>query len=221
MQHKPFSPHTNKPSVCDLDNMLETFAQNVSHELRTPLSMILGHAELLNNGDFGTLTPEQQHAAAVINAQAHKLRKLVERICALMITQSHTRIMIPFSLAEVVNSVLKDKSQTAAQAHIMLDTHIATNLPLVMGDPYHIRLAIECIVENALKFTPANGQVTLQAYTEPSWICLATSDTGIGIPEQDLNNIFTSFYQVDGSTTRKYGGMGLGMPGHSPEQRSV
>jgi CheY-like chemotaxis protein len=71
--------------------------------------------------------------------------------------------------------------------------------------------AFDCLVENAIKFTPHGGRVEVQGYMVPGWTCLAVSDTGVGIEPDKLPYLSTSFYQVDGSTTRRYGGLGLGL----------
>ena len=79
------------------------------------------------------------------------------------------------------------------------------------GDPYQLQEALDCLIENAIKFTPQGGQIEVQGYTEPGWVCLVINDTGVGIEPNKLLYLGTGFYQADGSTTRRYGGLGLGL----------
>ena len=87
----------------------------------------------------------------------------------------------------------------------------------MLGDPYQLQHAADCLLDNAIKFTPAGGRVGIQVcadrpdQTEPAWICFSVTDTGIGIAREEQDRIFASFYQADGSTTRRYGGLGLGL----------
>lgn len=82
---------------------------------------------------------------------------------------------------------------------------------MMSGDVHQLEHAVESLLENALKFTPAGERVDVELFSEPGWVCLAVADTDTGIPEQELAYIFSGFYQVDGSTARKHGGLGLGL----------
>ncbi|MCK4450865.1 MAG: hypothetical protein KAX26_09765, partial [Anaerolineae bacterium] len=194
-----------------MDDLHSTFVQNISHELLTPLGIILGYAELLHNGDLGALAPEQQEAAGIILNRAYELRTLVDRTGILMAVEAHTDISVPLALPEVVTEVVTSKRADATRAGITLEAHLEPGLPLVSGDPYHLQQAVECLVENALKFTPGGGRVEVQVYAEPSGVCLAVTDSGIGMTEEELECIVGDFCQIDGSTTRRYGGIGLGL----------
>lgn len=212
MQQTYLSP----PDACELeagnlDNLHSTFIQNVSHELRTPLTIIQGYAELLGDGSLGALAPEQQEALLVIADHACTLQTLVERIDILLEAEVHATAPLPLALDEIVAKVVKGRRKAALQAGLTLDVHLEPSLPPVSGDPYHLQQAIDCLLENALKFTPGGGRVEVQVYTEPGWVCLAVTDTGIGMTEKGLKRIFTRFYQRDRSITRQHGGIGLGL----------
>ena len=107
--------------------------------------------------------------------------------------------------------MVEKKSDDAEKKGLTLQMHMDQNLPLVSGDPYQLQEALDCGSENAIKFTPQGGQVEVQGYTEPGWVCLVINDTGVGIEPNKLPYLGTGFYQVDGSTTRRYGGLGLGL----------
>jgi len=218
-QAEKFPPHEGKPGAEKLDDLHSTFVQNVSHELRTPLSIIQGYAELLRDGDLGALALEQQEAVGIIVNRAYELRTLVERVAILMAVEAHTGVSVPLALAETVTQVVTGKRAVAARAGIILETYLEPRLPFVSGDPYHLQQAVECLVENALKFTPGGGQVEVRVYAPHPhdggdggrWVCLAVTDSGVGIAEEELKRIVGNFCQADGSPTRRHGGIGLGL----------
>ncbi len=204
-------PDEYRTGAGNLDDLHSTFIQNVSHELRTPLTIIQGYAELLGDGSLGALAPEQQEAVFVIVDRVCALRTLVERINILLEVEAHAIALLPLALDEIVAEVVKGRRTAATQAGLTLELHLEPGLPPVSGAPYHLQQAIDCLLENALKFTPGGGRVEVQVYTEPGWVCLAVTDTGIGMTEEELERIFTRFYQRDRSTTRQYRGIGLGL----------
>ena len=207
MQQTYLSP----PELGDLDDLHSTFIQTVSHELRTPLSIIQGYAELLGDGSLGTLAPDQQEAVFVIVDRAYALRTMVERIDILLATEARESTSLPLALDKIVTDLVREKLPAVTHAGLALEVELEPGLPPVSGDPYHLQQAIDCLLENALKFTPDGGRVEVQVYTEPGWVCLAVADTGIGMTEEELDHLFTHFYQKDRSTTRQYGGIGLGL----------
>jgi two-component system sensor histidine kinase/response regulator len=194
-----------------LDDFQSIIFRNVEHELRTPLTIIQGYAEVLRDGDLGALTPEQQKAILTIVDHAYELQTIVERISILMVIETHKTVLQPLTLDEVFAEVVERKRAEAKRAGLTLELHLEPDLPPVLGNPYQLQQTINCLLENALKFTPGGGQVEAQVYTKPGWVCLAVTDTGIGIAGEQLERIFTPFYQVDSSTTRQYGGIGLGL----------
>jgi signal transduction histidine kinase len=194
-----------------LDEIHSTFAQNVSHELRTPLTILYGYAEMLSGGDMGELNADQQNAANIITDRARMLGKLIERIEVLLAIEANITTLLPLAFAELVTQVMEGKHQAAARAGITLEAQFEPNIPLVWGDPQQLGQAIECLIENALKFTPSGGKVSVQVYAEPGQVCLAVTDTGMGMTSQELEHILDGFYQANGSTTRRYGGLGLGL----------
>ena len=211
-----------RPEQADavLDTLKTTFMRNVSHELRTPLSIIYGYADLLETGDLGALAPEQREAALTIRSRADELRTMVERIDTLMAIDAHRGIPTPLALGELVAQAVSDWQPGAVKAGLTMTMHLQQDLGLVEGDQYHLRQMVDCLLDNAIKFTPAGGMVEVRVYTTPpadsqepkeGWVCLEIKDSGIGIPEQELEYILAGFHQVDGSTTRRYGGIGLGL----------
>lgn len=194
-----------------VDELQSTFIRNVSHEFRTPLGIIMGFTELLYDGDLGSLQPEQERALSVVLKRVNQLQKTVERIVILLAVESNCQIPFPVKLSDVAISVGKRQRARAEQAGLDLSITIDPSLPPVSGDPDQLQQAVDSLVENAIKFTSRGGQVQVKVYAEAHSVCLTVSDTGIGIPEGELGNIFSGFYQVDGSTSRQHGGLGLGL----------
>jgi signal transduction histidine kinase len=193
------------------NELQSTFIRNVSHEFRTPLGIIMGFTELLHDGDLGTLQPEQEQALSVVMKRVNQLQKTVERIVILLAVESNTQIPFSLNLADVAAQVVDRQRAWADQAGLDLTISIEPNVPQVSGDPGQLEQAVDSLVENALKFTSRGGSVNVEVYSESDWVCLAVNDTGIGIPEQEQGRIFSGFYQVDSSTDRRYGGLGLGL----------
>jgi CheY-like chemotaxis protein/two-component sensor histidine kinase len=194
-----------------LEELQATFIRNVEHELRTPLSIMQGYAELLRDGELGQLAPEQQQALLVIVDRAYEMRKLVERIGVLLEAQSRRNTCLPLSLSSLIAEAVKERQADAAQAGLTVQVSIEPDLPSLPGDPYQLAQAFDCLLENAIKFTPSGGQINVHAYSDSGWVCYSVSDTGIGIPEDKLTKLLNGFYQVDGSTTRHFNGIGLGL----------
>lgn len=195
----------------DINALHATFMQTVSHELRTPLTIIQGYSELLRDRVFGDLLPQQQEAVLTIVNEAQTMRTIVDRISSLLSVQAGSMELLPVSLGQVVADVILDRWAIAAAAGVALEIDKEPDLPLIAGDSQHLYQAVDCVVENAIKFTPAGGKVKARVSWQNNWVCVAIVDNGIGISTGELARIFQEFYQVESSTTRRYGGMGLGL----------
>lgn len=208
---QPLLPKNGGSRPVALEELHNIFIQNVSHEFRTPLSILQGYAELLHSGDLGPLAPEQRRATEIMVDRARSLQKLVERIGVLLSTRARASLSMPLALAGIAATVVEGKREAATEAGLILETHIEQEVPLVSGDPDKVRAAIDCLLDNALKFTPRGGRVDVRVCSEANWVCVQVSDTGIGLKKEETERIFSPFYQLDGSTTRRYGGLGLGL----------
>jgi signal transduction histidine kinase len=114
-------------------------------------------------------------------------------------------------LANLMRKLLADFQVAAEQAGLSLTAQIADDLPPVSGDAQHLLRVMDNLLGNALKFTPVGGQISVRLWRDGPQAVLEVADTGIGIPPDQLERVFERFYQVDGSTTRRYGGTGLGL----------
>ncbi len=195
----------------ELDRLKNEFVQNVSHELRTPLAIVKGYAELLNTGELGTLPMDYQKPVSIIARRVDMLHTLVNDLTSILEAENRRTTREELSLSQLVRSVLADFEISTRNTGLTLAPEIDDGLPAIMGDPLLLRRAMDNLLSNALKFTPANGTITVRLQRKNGQILLEVEDTGVGIPSDQIERIFERFYQVDGSTTRRYGGTGLGL----------
>jgi signal transduction histidine kinase len=195
----------------ELDRLKNEFIRNVSHELRTPLAMILAYAELLASGTLGQVQAEQQGPLGIIWQRALVLRDLVENIITVLDSQSHKSEWELFSLTELVSDALAAFQALVDRAGLALHSDIAEQVPQIRGDARHLRKVVDNLLANALKFTPTGGSITVSLSSSEEQVVLRVADTGIGIAPEHQERIFERFYQVNGSTQRRYGGSGLGL----------
>lgn len=184
--------------------------QNVSHELRTPLGLILGYTEMLKTGAIGPLTPQQADILRIIHSRTCSLNRMVQGLTTL---QGKVQIenSTAISLKSLIPQVIQEFKKTAQRQGIQFYLEIPPHMPLIPGDIERLHLAMSHLVENAIKFSPKGGTIIIRSWMEKDEVVIAISDQGIGIPDGQLTHIFEPFYQVDGSSKRRYGGMGIGL----------
>jgi PAS domain S-box-containing protein len=195
----------------ELDRLKDEFIQNVSHELRTPLGLIQGYAELIHGGDLGPLDPKQQEPISIIVRRARMLGKLVGNLTAILETETKKARYEVVDLSVLVNNLVVDFQYAAEQAGLALTAEVTPGLAPVRGDPTHLYRVFDNLLGNAVKFTEEGGCIDVRLRQERERLVLDVVDTGVGIPEDQLEQVFERFYQVDGSMSRRYGGAGLGL----------
>jgi len=191
------------------------FLRNMSHELRTPLNGIMGMADVLS---ATKLDNEQQELLEVIQTSGGDLLRLVSEILesSKLEFDGIEHVNEPFNPAELVSG-LKLFFELDAQAKgLSLQTEVAENLPKrLLGDLTHIRQVVNNLISNAIKYTEEGGieiEVGGEPRGEKKWLLkIRVKDSGIGIEPEAQERLFERFYQVDRSSTRKYGGVGLGL----------
>ena len=187
--------------------------RNVSHELRTPLGLIYGYIKLMETGDLGPLTAKQERAVQTLRQQGDRLRFMVERLLALQTLDPEKMRWEQVDLSQWLRQAMRPWEARIAKskAKIELQLDVPPSLPPLIADPDFMGQIIGNLLDNAVKFSPQGGQVRVSAWTESGQVIMAVSDHGIGIPPDKLQQIFERFYQVDASSTRRYGGMGIGL----------
>ncbi len=189
----------------------EEMIQNVSHELRTPLAVAMGYMELLADGALGPLNPEQQEAIAVSRERLKELHRYVELLLTLQTARTGGIVRIPVDLKRLVEEILRRwRARLDPQRHI-LETYLPPSEVWLLGDPQGLVQAIGEILDNAVKFSPEGGKIQVTLTAEGGQVVLRIRDEGIGIPPQHLARIGEPFYQVEGGTTRRFQGMGIGL----------
>jgi len=199
--------------LAELNQLKANIVANISHELRTPLTHLKGYVELLLDEDMGKLTDQQKAALEIIDRSSDRLGRLIEDLIMFSISerdQVHVSVA-PFRFQRLCDMASSKFEQKARERKIKLKVKCEADIPPVEGDEEKISWVMMQFLDNALKFTPAGGSVTLHVYQSHHQINVAVLDTGIGIPPVRTDEIFDSFYQLDGSTTRKAGGTGLGL----------
>jgi signal transduction histidine kinase len=220
----------------ELDRLKSNFLATVSHELRTPLTSIIGYSEMLAEGMAGPLIGEQKEFVQTIHEKGEQLLSLIMGLLDLSKLESGTMSVRarPTDLKRVLEAVQSTLAPAAQKKSVELIVDVAPGFPELRADGERLRQVFLNLVENAVKFTPAGGSVTLRARMLPSdandgpqaggaiegFALLAPArarvevrviDTGIGIPARERGRVFDPFYQVDSSSTREYGGTGLGL----------
>jgi two-component system, OmpR family, phosphate regulon sensor histidine kinase PhoR len=195
-----------------LENLRRDFVANVSHELKTPLASIKAYAETLK---MGALNDPEHSLAFVgrIEEQAERLHQLILDLIHLARVESGQEAfeIVDVDLAEAVQDIVDQYSAAAAQKQITLEAIAPTRPVTARADEDGIRTILSNLVDNALKYTPAGGRVTLRWYADDQAAMLEVQDTGIGIAEKDQARIFERFYRVDRARSRELGGTGLGL----------
>ncbi len=199
--------------LSSLNELKANLVANISHELRTPLTHLKGYLDLLVEGDFGPLNEEQLNVLGIIQRSAERLGNLIEDLIQFSVSERNQVYLhiSPCDLREMVRSVYKRNISKARDHQVELNLQVPSQPVLVDADLEKISWVLMQLVDNAIKFTTPGGKVTLLATCEDSFVHFQVCDTGIGIPEDRLAQIFEPFYQLDGSSTRKAGGTGLGL----------
>ncbi|MBI4787922.1 MAG: GAF domain-containing protein [Chloroflexi bacterium] len=195
----------------ELDRLKTEFVQNMSHELRTPLTFIKGYVELLRTDTLGELPAAARDGMNILADKTDALVRLVNDILSLQQAEADTLRLASVNLGLLARATVRTAMFAAEQAHVDLREDIAPGLPDTIGDAERLAQVFENLIENAIKFSPNGGEVCVRVFERDSEIQAQVQDHGIGIAPDQVEKIFTRFYQVDGSTTRRFGGVGLGL----------
>jgi PAS domain S-box-containing protein len=196
----------------EIDRMKSQFLANMSHELRTPLNSIIGYSEVLMDGDDGELTEEALEDVRVIHQSGQHLLDIINDILDLAKIEAGQMKMDrhPLDLSKSVGEVMHLAQVLVKDKPITLHFERG-DAPIVMADPVRLRQIVMNLLSNAVKFTERGSVVVSTGTLDNGFGYVKVKDTGIGIAPEHLSVIFEQFRQVDGSSTRRAGGTGLGL----------
>ncbi len=198
-----------------LDKMKSDFIAIASHELRTPLSIIKGYAEAFLHGELGEISEGQREKLELVNRRADQMTRIINDL--LDITRLEEGRLVaerrPVPIGEIIGTVTAEFQQQARRCGIKLTEQVEEGLPPVLVDVWRVHQVLENLISNAIKFTPEGGEVGVTATLRPSIqvVEVAVFDTGPGIPRSQQERLFDKFYQMDTTSTRSAGGLGLGL----------
>jgi len=200
--------------VSELSQLKANFISNISHELRTPLTHIKGYIELLITESLGPVTEEQKHALQISQQSSNRLEVLIEDLIMVSMS-SRGELSINqenVDIRRIANLAVKSASGKATERGVSLQAVIDEDIPSVQADSQKTAWVLHQLIDNGIKFTASGGSVAVNVKREgENLVLISVTDTGIGIPAGHLNDIFEPFHQLDGSSTRRYGGTGLGL----------
>ena len=197
------------------------FLRNLSHELSTPMTPATGYLKLLLTEELGPLTPMQRKALVAVEAGASRFRGLIDTLLDVSVLETGR---MHFFARDYDFSKQAKRACDEAKPRI-LDKQLRANVQLApgpmpaFGDPDKVRRAMAHLIDNAVKFTPKGSEITIRVSTVPSThgpvtgdaLLFEVADSGAGIPEESREKVLEVFYQADGSMTRQFGGVGLGL----------
>ncbi len=200
--------------LSELSQMKANFVANISHELRTPLTHVKGYIELMVSESLGTITAEQKHALQVSQQSAARLEGLIDDLIMFSLA-SRGELSLKLDSVDIgrlANMSVRAVEQKARDRGVSIHAVLDKDLPLVQADSQKIAWALGQLLDNAVKFTASGGRVVVGVQRETAnLVIVSVTDTGIGIPPHRIEEIFEPFHQLDGSSTRKYGGAGIGL----------
>ncbi|MBT8370534.1 MAG: HAMP domain-containing histidine kinase [Deltaproteobacteria bacterium] len=195
------------------DTSRRQLVANVSHDLRTPLATLQGYIETLLLKDKSLTTADRRHHLDIALQHCERLSQLVDELFELAKLDSHeTEIRCePFNIGELAHDVVQKFELSAKEKHISIQIELDPGIPFVLADIAMIERVIENLIENAMRHTPPGGAIRLTFGTQNSDVSVRISDTGCGIPDEDLPFIFDRFYQRKKAPKDKAGYSGLGL----------
>ncbi len=193
----------------ETDRLKSNFMALASHELRTPLGIIIGYASFLQEDNEGEVS---EHAERVL-AAASQMRSLIEAMTSLHLLQAKGMTFKPrvVPVQQVLNAAYEEMRPIAEEMHHTVTFNLPGQSLLVTADPDKLTPVFVNILNNAIRFTPPGGKINIGAIQRSGNIQVYIQDSGIGIAPDQLTKIFQEFYQVEPHTTRRFGGLGIGL----------
>lgn len=199
--------------LTELNKLKSNFVSNISHELRTPMTHVKGYIDLLLSNDFGELTPDQYQAIEVLKRASERLGRLIDDLILFSTAETSTISITKkeIDLEAIAREIIANNQSAAKQKMVRLVLDCKKEGLSAYADADRVQWVINQLIDNALKYTNPEGEVYLRVVESPGGVMVSVIDTGIGIDPTKFDEIFEPFHQLDGSSTRKQGGTGLGL----------
>lgn len=199
--------------LTELNQLKTNFISSISHELRTPLAHMSGYIDLLITKELGPLNEEQSKAVGVLQNSYSNLHQLIDDLLEFSMASEGQMSLepAPISAASLIELAVHHVQNQAASSQVEVIANQPAEEIGVLADGKKITWVLEELLENSIKFNHPGGTVQLDTKLNEKLILFSISDTGIGIEESRLEEIFEPFHQLDGSSTRNYGGTGIGL----------
>ncbi len=195
-----------------LERIRTDFVANVTHEIRTPLTAVIGYLETLQTGAIDNAEDARRFIDIMLK-QAQRLNRLVEDLMTISKIELG-EINFHFEdvfLPDIIGSVLPLVEAKAAVKNVRIENHAPEKMPPMKGDRDRLSQVLVNVLDNAVKFTPERGQITIAAEEKAGGMVVTIVDTGIGIPREEIQRLGERFYRVDKTRSRELGGTGLGL----------
>ena len=195
--------------ISETDRFKSNFLALASHELRTPLGIIIGYASFLQEEQVGDVSDSAERVLAA----ASQMRSVIDAMTSLQLLQAKGMTFKPrvVPIQQVLTAGYEEIRLIAEEMHHTVTFEMPQQSLLVTADPEKITPAFVNILNNAIRFTPRGGKIIIGATQKSGNICVRISDNGIGLANDQLTKVFQEFYQVEPHTTRRFGGLGIGL----------
>ena len=195
----------------ELDAMKDRFVSAVTHELRTPLTSMVGYLELLREGEAGELNADQAQMVGVIERSCHRLNELIDEILvtAQLDSGSVKYTFAPVDIARLASKQVEAIAPVADKQGVRVQLIVESQPPALHADEMRLGQVIDNLLSNAVKFTPVGGTITVTVAQHGDAASLKVSDTGVGMPANELDKVFDRFYRTTTATTTAGTGLGL------------
>ena len=199
--------------INELNQLKNNFISNISHELRTPLTHIKGYLDLMISNDLGPLSEDQNQVLEIMGKATNRLERLIEDLIMFTFAEHEQVLISPgeFDLVALTQEIISNFQTTFTQNQFKLDVIPEMKSAFVMADQKKIAWVITQLIDNAIKFSKKGAIIEISILWTQEIVNLKVKDNGIGIQKERINEIFEPFHQLDSSSTRKAGGVGLGL----------
>lgn len=193
------------------DRLKDELVQNVSHELRTPLTFVKGYVDLLMDGEMGLVSSDQQDALQIVASKTNEITRIIDDIITLQRIDSGNLQLEISAMSDLIQTAVSGHRIVAEKKGLRIVAELSPEPSLVFMDKGRINQVLDNLIANAMKFSPDGGVIVVGMEEMDDEIRVTISDQGVGMPKEKQNRIFDRFYQIDGSSRRRFGGTGIGL----------